>query len=89
MTTSRYTRTGKQIFDGGKHMADAADELAAMQILNALRDIEYRAKRKVTAPLTLNNCRVRQENDEMACDCGLRWAVDDPEPPLCIHRAPR
>lgn len=40
---SRYTRCGRQILDNGKHMADTADELAAMQILNALQDMERRA----------------------------------------------
>lgn len=87
---TRYTRTGKQVLDGGKHMADAADEMAAMQILNALRDIEQRANApRVTAPLRLNDCRVERQEDEMACRCGLRWSVDDPNPPLCIHRVPR
>lgn len=82
---TRYTRTGKQILCHGEHFADAVDESAAVQVVNALRVV----KQQVTAPITLNNCRVRQESDEMACACGLRWAVDDPEPPLCIHRAPR
>lgn len=39
--------------------------------------------------LNLNTCRVMRQGDEMSCECGLRWAVDDPEPPLCVHRAPR
>jgi len=86
---TRYTRTGKQILENGKHMADAADETYAIQILNALRDIEHRALNKVTAPLNLNECHVRQEGDEMACKCGLRWDVNDPNPPMCVHRAAR
>lgn len=28
-------------------------------------------------------CEVRQESDEMVCKCGLRWDVNDPEPPAC------
>lgn len=28
-------------------------------------------------------CDARQESDEMACACGLRWNVNDPEPPQC------
>lgn len=28
-------------------------------------------------------CEARQESDEMACSCGLRWHVGDPEPPQC------
>ena len=87
---SRYTRCGKQVLDSGREMAQAADELAAMQIVNALRMAEDAANAPVvTAPLRLNDCRARQEGDEMACTCGLRWAVDDPDPPLCVHRAPR
>lgn len=29
-------------------------------------------------------CKVRSEQDEYVCSkCGLRWAVDDVEPPIC------
>lgn len=28
-------------------------------------------------------CAARREGDEMACACGLRWGVDDPDPPKC------
>lgn len=87
--SSRYTRNSKQILCYGEHFADACDELAAMQILNALQDMEYRVVNKVVAPLRLNSCRVRRENDEMVCACGLRWDVNDPQPPMCVHRAPR
>lgn len=86
---SRYTRNSKQILCHGEHFADACDELAAMQILNSLQEVEHRAERKVTAPLRLNSCRVQRQGDEMACVCGLRWDVDDPQPPMCVHRAPR
>ncbi len=36
-------------------------------------------------------CEARQESDEMACACGLRWDVNDPNPPACRrvrHAAP-
>lgn len=87
---TRYTRNNCDILCHGEAFATAVDELAAMQILNALRDIETRANApRVTAPLNLNQCRARREGDEMACACGLRWDVDDAAPPLCAHRAPR
>ena len=85
---SRYTRTVRVVLDNGQWLCEAVDELAAMQILNALQAMEERPQ-SVTAPLNLNNCRVMQQGDEMACACGLRWAVDDARPPLCVHRAPR
>ena len=85
---SRYTRTGKEILLDQRHFADAVDETAAMQILNALRAIEEAANRRVSAPVTLNDCRVMRQGDEMACACGLRWEIGDPRPPLCVHRAP-
>lgn len=82
---SRYRRTGKQILLDDKHFADAADELAAMQILNALKDMEQR--HRASAPLNLNECRFQRQGDEFSCACGLRWSVDDLNPPLCAHRA--
>lgn len=36
-------------------------------------------------------CEARQEGDEMACACGLRWEIKDPNPPACRrqrHAAP-
>lgn len=86
---TRFTRTGKQIMQSGQHMADAVDELAAMTIVNALRALEDVEAKRVAPSLRLNDCRKRREGDEWACYCGLRWAVDDDDPPLCIHRVPR
>ena len=85
---TRYTRSVCVVMDRGQWLCEAVDELAAMMILNALRALEE-ADRRVTAPLTLNNCQMHQQGDEMACACGLRWAVDDDDPPLCVHRSPR
>jgi len=31
-------------------------------------------------------CEARHEGDEWACACGLRWPVDDPEPPTCRRK---
>lgn len=30
-------------------------------------------------------CQTRRENDELVCSCGLRWDVDDSDPPICRH----
>lgn len=32
----------------------------------------------------ISKCQKRREGDEWVCyRCGLRWAVDDPDPPPC------
>lgn len=28
-------------------------------------------------------CKAIREGDEMACSCGLRWGIDDPDRPQC------
>lgn len=28
-------------------------------------------------------CRARQHGDQMLCECGLAWDVNDPDPPDC------
>jgi len=81
---THYRNQGKQVLKDDQHFADAVSVSAAEEIVEALQP-----RRAVTAPLRLNTCRARQEQDEMACPCGLRWAIDDPDPPLCVHRAPR
>lgn len=65
-----------------KTLTDAIDrQLAA--------DCNVGATRMRKPYLNFNTCRVQQQGDEMACACGLRWDVNDPDPPLCVHRAPR
>jgi len=35
----------------------------------------------------MDHCKAYQQSDEMVCsDCGLRWDVNDPEPPKCQPR---
>lgn len=29
------------------------------------------------------NCKARQHSDQMTCECGLAWDVNDPDPPEC------
>ena len=84
-----YRAQGKQVLQNGHHFADAAGELEAMMIVNALRALEERVTTHRRRPsINLNTCRVVQQSDEMVCVCGLRWDVNDPAPPLCAHRAP-
>lgn len=46
---------------------------------------EYGAKPpQAPTPSGPRACTRRQEGDEYACHCGLRWSVDDPRPP-CQH----
>jgi hypothetical protein len=71
-----YRAQGKQVLQNGEHL-----------IVNALRALEERVTTHHRRPLiNLNNCQMRRESDEFACRCGLRWSVDDPDPPLCAHR---
>jgi len=28
-------------------------------------------------------CKARQYSDQMLCECGLAWDVNDPDPPEC------
>jgi hypothetical protein len=36
----------------------------------------------------MSKCDAHQFSDMMVCPCGLRWDVNDPEPPPCPHRYP-
>jgi hypothetical protein len=29
-------------------------------------------------------CKARQFSDQMLCECGLAWDVNDPDPPECL-----
>lgn len=29
------------------------------------------------------SCKARQYSDQMMCECGLQWDMNDPEPPEC------
>ena len=84
MTTWRAQ--GKQVLQDDEHFADAAGEIEAMMIVNALRALDERITPR-RPHLNLNTCHKRREGDEFACICGLRWAADDPDPPRCVHRA--
>ena len=79
MNRTSYTRNGQQVLQNGKHMADAADEVSAMMILNALRALE---EREAIAPPVPQPCYRHREQDEYVCSCGRRWDVreDDPHP---------
>lgn len=37
--------------------------------------------------MTAKTCRARQHSDQMLCDCGLGWDMNDPEPPECRSTA--
>lgn len=30
-----------------------------------------------------STCKARQHSDQMLCECGLGWDINDPEPPTC------
>ena len=36
---------------------------------------------------SLTHCSAIRCNDEMQCECGLTWSVDDPEPPQCPRQS--
>ena len=105
---SRWHHTGKQVLQDGRHFADAAGEVEAMMIVNAMRALDHPDRppiyQRIGAPvqptignvvrdavrrrpiLNLNECRVMRQSDEMVCACGLRWDINDEEPPRCAHR---
>ncbi len=31
----------------------------------------------------MSRCKARQYSDQMACECGLAWDMNDPDPPEC------
>lgn len=31
----------------------------------------------------MSRCKARQYSDQMLCQCGLAWDVNDPDPPEC------
>ena len=90
---TRFRHTGAQVLMDDEHFATARNQGAALMIVNALRALEEASDARVRATqkpyLNFNTCRAVQQCDEMACPCGLRWDVNDPDPPLCVHRAPR
>lgn len=77
MNRTSYTRNGQQILQNRKHMADAADEVSAMMILNALRALEEQTA--IAHPPPACDWRHR-EQDEYVCSCGRRWGVDEDDP---------
>ena len=87
-----YRSQGKQVLhtvDGlSCHFADAVSDAAAAMIVEALTpsftigpvdlpNVRQLVTEYIGNPKT--NHRVRQENDEYACSCGMRWDVQDGE----------
>ena len=33
-------------------------------------------------------CKAVQHSDQMVCECGQRWDVNDPHPPNCLESIP-
>ncbi|ENG0046379.1 hypothetical protein ACUOA7_001912 [Pseudomonas aeruginosa] len=31
----------------------------------------------------MTSCKARQHSDQILCECGLGWDVNDPDPPQC------
>lgn len=87
---SSWRHQGKQVLQDGRHFADAAGELEAMMIVNAMRAIEAESSRPPAQPsvgdvITRRGaalCRPRREQDEYVCSkgCGVRWDVREPAP---------
>ena len=91
---SNWRAQGKQVLQDGRHFADAAGELEAMMIVNAMRALDeaplaynYRPPAQpsigdVIAQRGAALCRPRREQDEYVCSkgCGVRWDVREPAP---------
>lgn len=88
-TMTRYTRNAKEVLRDGKHFADCIDDSAARLIADALNERRGMSSAQQSLPLdgadgplfgratTLHT--IRQENDEYACMCGMRWDVAEGE----------
>ena len=76
---SNWRHTGKQVLQDGRHFADAAGELEAMMIVNAMRALD---EREAWSASRAALCRPRREGDEYVCSqgCGVRWDVREPAP---------
>ena len=48
-----------------------------------MSDLPLSAELKHGRPVS---CEARHEGDEWACACGMRWAVNDPDPPACKRK---
>lgn len=36
----------------------------------------------------MSRCKARQFSDQMVCQCGLAWDMNDPDPPPCRVNQP-
>lgn len=91
---SEWRSQGKQVLQDGRHFADAAGELEAMMIVNAMRALGEASKHRggTVAPPVRRSlvggvargaalCRPMREQDEYVCSkCGVRWDVREPAP---------
>jgi hypothetical protein len=81
-----YTRNAKQVLRNGRHFADCIDDEAAQLIIDALNAPDDADQGTLPlqgaqdGPLFMQwgaRHSIRQENDEYACACGMRWDVTD------------
>jgi len=94
LTTGPYTSLGKEVLRDGKHFADVIDVDSAAVTADALNyrhamlvadddrnDDTPDMFEGPDVPMMHGGSRhhVRQENDEYACSCGMRWSVVDGE----------
>lgn len=82
---TKYTINGKQVLQDGKHFADAVSEHAAMLIVAACGAVASRSRLDTRWPKVFRqpprwSCQVERQGDELACSCGLRWAVNEDDP---------
>jgi len=83
---SEWRSQGKQVLQDGQHFADAAGELEAMMIVNAMRALDRPTIGDVITRRGAALCRPRREGDEYVCSkgCGVRWDVRE-SAPRCGH----
>lgn len=80
---SEWRAQGKQVLQDGRHFADAAGEVEAMMIVNAMRALDQPTTiRDVITSRGAALCRPRREQDEYVCSkgCGVRWDVTETAP---------
>ncbi len=73
----KYHQNSKQVLRDGLHFADCINDIAAADIVAAMKLLqESRKPRPQFAPFIITHT-IQQQQDEYACSCGMRWAVSD------------
>ncbi len=77
--SANFTAVGKQVLQGAMHFADAANNEAAVMIVEAMNAYGLPIDQPEPFRSIGPHHAIRQESDEYACSCGMRWGTDEGE----------